>query len=149
MADAPPPPPPPTGPADAQPLGPGVRPPQVTAAGVIEIVLGILVLLVTVLIFNAASQEDVLGDSLVIVVLLLQTLQGVLDLVAGILVLKLSRPGRILAIVMAAIGAAFAALSLAQGVGGAQMLLVLLGITLRVLVIVFLNQLPARRAFGI
>ena len=132
--------------AGPPPAGPGAKPPQVVSAGIIEIVLGILILLVTAYLFLNIPASDLRGA--VIVLLLIQAAQGILDLAAGIMVMRLRPAGRILAIVMAAIGAAFAAFTLAQGVPASTVVLVLIGITLRVLVIVFLNQAQSRAAFG-
>jgi len=146
MADAPPPPPPPTGPP-GQPMGPGMRPPQVTAAGVIEIILGSLVLLVLayILISVGGSLGDVGGTGMIL--LLLTLVQGVLEIIAGVQVLQLKQSGRILAIVMASIGIVFQVINL-SGAAGGVLILIILGIALRVLVIVFLNQAPARTAFN-
>jgi hypothetical protein len=116
---------------------PGPRPAVVTAAGVLEIVLGSFVLLFGLILL--VSMTAPLG-AVEVAVLVLTFAQGVLDVTAGVMILKLRNTGRILGIVMASIGLAGALLTMAGQAVAGTIILALIGAALRVLIIVWLAQ---------
>jgi hypothetical protein len=112
------------------PPGPPRRTPLVTAAGGMLITAGILDLLGGIIIVLAGSQALVndkqLGGSARFVGALLVGL-GVLDVVAGFLVLRLSPAGRVLGFVLAGLTIVLALVNLAEGGGGSAVLPLILG----------------------
>ncbi len=110
MSDIPPPPPPPPNYLIPTPQpGNGWRPRSVTAAGVIMIVVGVLALIVALVFLSIAGNNGrfgvrVIDPDIARFTGTLALIQAPLDLIAGILVLRLSSVGRVLGIVIAAIG---------------------------------------------
>lgn len=130
MSDAPmvpPPPPPPMAPTGAGAKG------KATASGVILLVLAGLVFLAIAIFFLNLHGEQLGG--LEFGVLGLSFLEGGLNLLAGILILRRKRAGRILGIAICSIGIALVLVNI-----GSVSPLVLIGIALRALVIVLLAQ---------
>ena len=125
MSDIPPPPPPPPGYSIPPPqLGPPRRPGQVTAAGVIMIVVGALGLLVAFALLNAASNvgrflDRVINPDTARTLGSLQLVLAAGEIVAGILVLRLSSAGRVLGIVVASLNAAGQLFALSRNSSGA------------------------------
>jgi hypothetical protein len=115
--------------------GPSRRPGSVTSAGVIQIILGALALLIGFAIMGAS--EDALGlpEGAATIAGVLTLLQGAIDLLAGILILRGSSSGRVLGFVMGGIGVAAALFAIATGVPSGA-----LGLVLRIVVIVQLAK---------
>jgi hypothetical protein len=118
------------GPHPKQPPG------AVAAAGVLETMLGSLLILFGLVLVN--RMKGLSGPGFM--VLLITFTQGVLDVMAGIRILQLRNDGRILGIVMASIGLAGALLTLAGQAAGGSIILILIGTGARVLVILWLVQ---------
>lgn len=113
------------------------RPSAVTSAGVLEILLGFLVIM-----FGLAQVIQLRGmTGAVFIVLLITFTQGVLDVMAGLRILQLRKDGATLGIVMASIGLAGALLALAgRPAAVGSIIFILIGAGLRVLIIVWLSQ---------
>lgn len=129
MSDTPgmPPPPPPMMPSKGNPSA------KVTAAGVILLVLAGLVLLATLYLLTVLDDADLGGTGTLLIGL--SFVEGALNLVAGVLVLKRKNAGRIMGIALCALGLA---VTLAQIASLSP--LAIIGIALRVIVIVMLAQ---------
>jgi hypothetical protein len=84
-----------------------MRPPLVTAAGILLIVSGALTALFTLFLFDAAGAA--------IFYILLSLVVAAITIWAGLQVLQLREQGRVLGLVLAGIGAVFALLALARG----------------------------------
>ena len=87
--------------------GPPRRPGVVTGAAVILIVAGILAILAGLIVLNGGGALEVPGadsEDVATIVAVVAFGLGALDIVAGILVLRLSSGGRVLAIVIASLG---------------------------------------------
>ena len=112
------------------------RAPRIIVAGGIQIVLGLLTVPYLISLIVAAQRSGVLGEADAILILALTLAQGCLDLVAGILILRVRPAGWTLGVLMASFGAVFAALSLGRGAGAS--LPALIGIGVRVTVVVLL-----------
>ncbi len=121
-------------PLEASP-GPSRRPGSVTSAGVIQIILGGLALLIGVTIMNASEEALGLPEGAAVIAGVLTILQGAIDLLAGVLILRRSSSGRVLGFVMGGIGAVAALFTIASGTPAGA-----LGLVLRIVVIVQLAQ---------
>jgi len=111
------------------------RPGTITSAGVIEIVLGGLALLVGVAISLADEAATGLPRNAAVIAGVLTVLQGGLDILAGVLILRGSRSGRVLGFVMGGIGVAAALFTIGSGAPAG-----VIGLVLRIVVIVLLAQ---------
>ncbi|HEX9885494.1 MAG TPA: hypothetical protein VGA70_03360 [Longimicrobiales bacterium] len=109
---------------------------RILLAGGIQAALGILSLPYLVGLVVAAQRAQVLREPDAILILLLTLAQGLLDLTAGVLILRLRPAGWTLGVLMASFGSAFVLLSLGRGVGAT--LPALAGIALRVTVVILL-----------
>ena len=123
---------PPPPPMPAAGGGPGGK---ATTAGVIEIVLGALIILLSFALMALVNDVDSDLPSWVGAIVWISFLEGGLNLLAGILILRRKQAGRILGIAICSIGIAIVLVNL-----GAVSPLVVIGIALRVLVIVMLVQ---------
>ena len=111
------------------------RPGPITSAGVIEIILGGLALLVGVAISLADEAATGLPRNAAVIAGVLTVLQGGLDILAGILILRGSSSGRVLGFVMGGIGVAAALFTIGSGAPAG-----VIGLVLRIVVIVLLAQ---------
>lgn len=114
---------------------PSHRPARAMVAGAVQVTLGLLSIPYLLSVMAAVRRAGALGEADAILILVLVLVQGLLDLTAGVLILRLRPAGWTLGVLMASFGAVFALLSLGRAPG----LGVVAGILLRVTVVVLLS----------